>query len=95
MKIDIQKSQSVDRAFNRSSEKLAPRSRSFRKVFVKFSTFSDILGLVPVRRRAAVFGCVGMQSDAFWVCSEAFGHFCELLDVWYLFAGFCLFLDVF
>ena len=45
-----------------TSEKLAPRSRSFREVFVQFVAFSDVFG--SFRTRLDLFGCVRMCSDA-------------------------------
>ena len=38
--------------------------------------------------RSDALGCVRMQSDAFWVCSEAFGHFDKFSDFYVLLADF-------
>ena len=52
----------MESASNATSEKLAPRSRGFREVFVQFITFSDFFE--SFQKRVELFGCVRMCSDA-------------------------------
>ena len=52
----------IHNGFNDESEKLAPRSRSFREVFVKFFWFSDVFE--SFRTCLDLFGYVRMRSDA-------------------------------
>ena len=48
---------------NAGSGKLAPRSRSFREVFVNFLWFSYVFE--SFRACSDLFGCIRMRSDAF------------------------------
>ena len=81
------------RCTNATSEKLAPRSRSFREVFVQFFTFSDVFE--SFRMRLDLFGCVRMWSDAIGCISvrwEAFRHFWKFSDFSDFFGRFWWFL---
>ena len=58
---------------NDVSEKFTPRSRSFREIFVNFSTFSDIFEHIwtcsdafgHIRMHSDAFRCAGMRLDTF------------------------------